>query len=50
VRGGSVRVKQVEGSPVHDLSRVPIAERTAIASLAKREPHEEGPSVDIAQH
>lgn len=47
---GTVRVEQIEGQPVRDLSRVPAAERAIIAGLAAREPHEDGPAVEIAQH
>ena len=40
---GTVRVEQIEGQPVRDLSQVPAAERRAIAALAARERHEDGP-------
>ena len=50
VHPGTVRVEPVEGRPVYDLSRVPAAERTAIATLAGRERHEDGPAVEIVQH
>jgi glycosyltransferase involved in cell wall biosynthesis/tetratricopeptide (TPR) repeat protein len=49
-RAGTVRIEQVEGQPVRDLCRVPAAERPAIATLARRERHEDGPAVEIAQH
>ena len=49
-RPGTVRIEQVEGRPVRDLSRVPAAERTAIAALAARERREDGLDVEIVQH
>jgi glycosyltransferase involved in cell wall biosynthesis/Flp pilus assembly protein TadD len=49
-RPGTVRIEQIEGQPVHDLSRVPAAERPAITALAARERHEDGYDVEIAQH
>jgi glycosyltransferase involved in cell wall biosynthesis len=49
-RPGTVRVEQIEGQPARDLSRVPAAERTAIAALAGRERHEDGFEVEIARH
>jgi glycosyltransferase involved in cell wall biosynthesis/Flp pilus assembly protein TadD len=49
-RPGTVRVEQIEGHPVRDLSRVPVSERPTIAALARRERHEDGPVVEIAQH
>lgn len=50
VRPGTVRVEQVEGEPVNDLSDVPAQERAALAALAAREPPREGLEVEIAQH
>ena len=47
---GTVRVEQIEGQPVRDLSRAPATERLAIAALAARERHEDGPMVEISQH
>lgn len=49
-RPGTVRVEQIEGQRVRDLSQVPPAEQAAIAALARRERHEDGPAVEIAQH
>ncbi len=47
---GTVRVEPVEGTPTHDLGRVPAPQRAAIIQLAARERHEEGPVIEIAQH
>ena len=47
---GTVRVDQIEGQPVRDLTRVPAAERTVISDLSSRSPHEDGVVVEIAQH
>jgi glycosyltransferase involved in cell wall biosynthesis len=47
---GTVRVEQVEGEPVKDLSGVPAEERAALAALAARERPREGLEVEIAQH
>jgi glycosyltransferase involved in cell wall biosynthesis/Flp pilus assembly protein TadD len=49
-RPGMVRVEPVEGQPTEDLSRVPAGERAAIAKLTLREPHEDGPAVEISRH
>ena len=49
-RPGTIRVEQIEGQPVRNMSRVPPAERTAIAELVEREWHEDGPAVEIVQH
>jgi glycosyltransferase involved in cell wall biosynthesis/Flp pilus assembly protein TadD len=49
-RPGTVRVEQIEGHPVHDLSRVAATEREAITRLAARERDDEGPLVEIVQH
>src|SRR5690242_5533413 len=49
-RPGSVRVEQIEGAPVGDLSRVPESERAAMTELATRQTDDEGPDVEIVQH
>ena len=50
-RPGTVRIDQVEeGRHGRDLSRIPAAERARVATLARREWHEEGPNVEITQH
>jgi FkbM family methyltransferase len=50
VRPGYVRVLPLEGKPIEDLSRVPDAERPAIARLASRLAPVTGPEVVITQH
>ncbi len=47
---GTVRVEPVEGTPTNNLGRVPAPQRAAIAQLAARERHGEGPVIEIAQH
>ena len=47
---GDVRIEQVEGVPVRDLTQIPSRERAAIKTLAARPPHEDGSEVVISQH
>ena len=47
---GAVRIDQVEGQPVRDLTQVPTAERPAIDALAGRERHEDGFEVELVHH
>jgi glycosyltransferase involved in cell wall biosynthesis len=49
-KSGTVRVEQIEGKPVHDLSCVPAEEHAAIVTLAARERPDEGLEIAIAQH
>lgn len=49
-RPGTVRIEQIEGQPIRDVSRVPPAERSAIVALAELDRHEDGPAVEIVQH
>lgn len=47
---GTIRVEQVEGQPLRDLTRTPANERAKIAPLMRRERPEDGPAVEIVQH
>ena len=47
---GTIRVEQVEGQPVRDLTRTPANERAKIAPLMRRDRPEDGPAVEIVQH
>jgi glycosyltransferase involved in cell wall biosynthesis/tetratricopeptide (TPR) repeat protein len=47
---GKVRVEQVEGQPVRDMSHLPREERAGIGALTERQEHEDGSEVVISQH
>ncbi|MCK8783508.1 glycosyltransferase [Roseomonas sp. NAR14] len=47
---GQVRVEQVEGQPVQDLTHMPPAERARLRELARVPEFEEGAEIVIAQH
>ncbi len=50
VAPGTVRVEQVEGRSLHDLSHLPSVERLLIKPLTERGDHEDGSEVVISQH
>jgi glycosyltransferase involved in cell wall biosynthesis/tetratricopeptide (TPR) repeat protein len=50
VAPGTVRLEQVEGQLVSDLTQLPPADRTMIRTIATRPTHKDGSDVVISQH